>query len=232
MNRVRGLFITVFLIIATAISEEIQLINFGNLEGRQPAVEKAFNYEMSIRLSTVEGMYLMDRDKTDMIKKRSDFVNEPTLSAKLINSLKESADEKALLVWCEIEDLSIKPKRKWGLGAEAYGEMKVKLYMYSLYFGAYIFTGTIESQASKAKPPVFLRSVEKITHITSEERKMLSDKMISDILSKIEDIVISVNRSELIKTGIMLPKEVKKEKAPSVSDMFNIPSVEAPEVDE
>lgn len=226
--------ILIFLIfgVLNVVSEEIQIINFGNLAGRQPAIEKEFNHELEIRLSTVEGMYLMDRDKADLIKKRADFVNSPTLSKKLINSLRESADEKSLIVWCEIMDLSIKPKRKWGLGAEALGKMKVKLYMYSLYFGEYIYTGDIESQASKAKAPVFFRNVNKITHITSEERKELSDKMVVEILSKIENIVLSVSRSELIKTGVLLPEEVKKEKAPSVSDMFNIPSVEAPEIDE
>ncbi len=233
MNKISfNLTILLIVLFINVGAEEIQLINFGNLKGRQPAVEKEFDHELGIRLSTIEGMNLMDKDKSDLLKKRSDFVNMPTLSQKLINSLRESAEEKSLLVWCEIKDLSIKPKRKWVLGAEAVGQMKVKLYMYSLYFGEYIFTGEISSQASKAKAPVFFRNVEKITHITSEERQVLSRKMASDILIKIEDLVISVTRSELIKTGILLPEEIKKEKAPSVSDMFNIPSVEAPEVDE
>lgn len=230
MNRIFIFIVLIF--VGNSIAEEIQLINFGTLFGRQPAIEKKFNYEMGIRLSTVEGMHLLDRDKTGLIKKRADFENMPNLSSKLISSLRESAEEKALLVWCEIEDLQINPKRKWLLGAEAFGEMSVKLYMYSLYFGDYIFSGELTAQANKPKEPVFFRNVNKITHITSQDREELMGKMSSDILKKIENLVISVSRSELIKTGVLLPEEIKKEKAPSVSDMFNIPSVEAPEIDE
>lgn len=228
----RNFILIVLIFIANSAAEEIQLINFGTLLGRQPAIEKKFNYEMGIRLSTVEGMHLLDRDKTDLIKKRSDFENMPNLSKKLINSLRESSEEKALLVWCEIEDMQITPKRKWLLGAEAVGEMRIKLYMYSLYFGAYIFSGELKTQATKPKEPVFFRNVNKVTHITSQDRQELMDKMSFNILENIETLVISVSRSELIKTGVLLPEEIKREKAPSVSDMFNIPSVEAPEIDE
>lgn len=231
-NRVVVILICFFVLASVIVAEDIQLINFGNLPGREPSIEKKFNQELGLRLATVQGMQTMDEDKSDNLKRRSDFVNRPTLTRKLIESLREAADEKSLLVWSEISHLSVTPKRKWIFGAEAFGEMTVKLYLYSLYFGEYIYSGELKSEASKAKSPVFFRNVEKITHIKPQERIELSEKMSNDILSQIEDLVISIARSELTKSGVLLPQEVKKERAPSVSDMFNIPSVEAPEIDE
>lgn len=226
--------ITVTLLTLTGLSfgEDIQLINFGNLSGKEPSIEKKFNHEMNLRLATVQGMDLMDRDKTDYLKKKSDFENMPSLSRKLVNSLRESAEEKALLIWSDIEELSVVPKRKWLIGAEAAGTMKVRLCLYSLYFGEYIYTGELYASVSKAMAPVFFRSAEKVTHITPQIRSELIDILSSNILSQIEDLAISVARSELIKSGVLLPEEIKREKAPSVSDMFNIPSIEAPEIEE
>ena len=84
--------------VGIVISEEITLINFGVADGEFPSIGKKFERSLNTRLSTVDGMVLMDINKTKHLKKRAGFIDQPVLSRKLVNILRENSDEKSIVV--------------------------------------------------------------------------------------------------------------------------------------
>ena len=227
IKTVEKIFFYFLILLFTEIAaEEYALINFGVIFGGAPSIEKTFNREMRIRLSSVEGLMATDYDLSSKIKRDADFENDPVLSPKLINSIRSYSADRSIVAWVKIDVLSIVPKRKAVVTAVAAGKLRVKLFLYSLYFGEYLYSSTIETTAEIKKGALFFRPAEKIIHITAQENRELSKEMVAKSIDEIEELVTAIVRSELLKSGTVMPSTVKKERAPSVSDMFNIPSAE------
>ena len=229
MIRKKILILCCYLLVFTMSSvsaEEYSLINFGVVSGGAPSIEKSFNRELQIRLTSIDGLMPTNYDLSQKLKKEADFDNNPVLSKKLVSSLRNNNEDRSIVVWIKIEKSRVVAKRRAVVTAIASGEFKIKLYVYSLYFGEYLYSSVITTNARINKGPLLFRPAEKIIHITASEQIELQNKMAAEAIDKVEVLLTAIVRSELLKSGSIAPPEVKKERAPSVSDMFNIPTAE------
>ncbi len=220
-----------FLLCIGAYSQNVTVVFLGILPGGAPEFEKKFSDLLREQITVVPEVTIADYDETRRLKKRTDFNNSPVLTRSFIEKLMLVASEKTLVVWGDIADFSIKPVRRWLIGAEAVGNITISLTMYSLDFREVAFIGDLSCETRIPKSPVFFRSVDKVTHITAADRTAIIKELQKQAVRKSTDLIKSVVVSQLIKTGSIRP-EVKEKKVPSVSDLFDIPTVEAPDVGE
>lgn len=224
-------FLWILFLHSFILAQNISIVYMGIVPGGAPEFEERFDSRLREQIAVIPGMNLADYNDTEYLKKKTDFVDSPVLSRSFIESLMLIASDKTVVVWGKVSDFSIKPVRRWLLGAEAVGSLTLVLTIYSLGFHEYAYLGDVTCKASVPKPPPFFRSVNKVTHITASDRAAIIKELQKQAAEKFSDIVSDVIRSQLMKSGVLLGQDIKTKKVPSVSDLFDIPTVEAPDVD-
>lgn len=227
----RGVLIAL-LLCHVSVAQSITVVFMGILPGGAPEFEKRFTTLLRERITVLSGVKIADYDDTEYLKKKTDFNDAPSLSRAFIEKLMLVSSEKTLVVWGDITGVSIKPKRRWLFGAEAVGTLTLSLTLYSLDFREYAYIGDVSCKASIPKPPVFFGNVEKETQITASDRGIIIGTLQEEASRKTTDIINGIVKSQMVKTGQLRPEEVTAKKVPSVSDLFDIPTVEAPDVGE
>ncbi len=213
-------------------AQDIQLVYMGIIPGGAPSFEKQFDKNIREQISVISGVEVADFDVTENLKRKTDFQNSPEVTRSFIEKLMMVSTGKTLVVWGKITHFNIKPVRRLLLGVEAVGTLTLSLTMYSTDFREYAYLGDVTCEARIPKPPVWFRNVEKVTHITAADRSTLSQKLQQETAGKSADIISGVIRNQLVKSGDLRMDEVKVKKVPSVSDLFDIPTVEAPDIGE
>lgn len=225
-------FLWLMLFHTLIIAQNINVVFMGIIPGGAPEFEKRFDDLLREQITVIDGIEIADYNDTEYLKKKTDFIESPVISRSFIKSLMQISNDRTLVVWGKISNYAIKPVRRWLIGAEAVGSVTISLTMYSLSFHEYAYLGEIKCRTSITKPPVFFRSVDKVTHITASDRTVIIEKLNKQAAEKSAVIINGIVRSQLVKSGILLPEKVKAKKVPSVSDLFDIPSVEAPDIGE
>ena len=224
-------FLWILFLPGFVLAQNINIVYMGIVPGGAPEFEERFDDRVREQVAVIPGTDLVDYNDTEYLKKKTDFIDSPVLSRSFIESLMLVASDKTVVVWGKVSDFSIKPARCWLLGAEAVGSLTLVLTMYSLGFHEYAFLGDVTCRASVPKPPAFFRSVDKVTHITASDRAEIIKELQKQAAEKSTDILSDVIRSQLMKSGVLLGEDVKSKKVSSVSDLFYIPTIEAPDVD-
>lgn len=221
----------IILIGILAHGQSVDITFFGIVPGGAPEFEKGFEKLLREQIAVTDGITMADYFDIQYLKKKTNFLNSPYISRSLIQTLLQISNEKALIVWGEITDYSIKTVRRWLIGAEVIGSLTLNLSMYSLAFHEFLYLGDIKCVTNLKKPPVFFRSTEKVTEINVSDRINLLENLQADAVQQSVSIINTLARGIITNAGIIAPANVKTEKVPSVSDLFDIPSVEAEDID-
>ena len=213
------------------LAQNISVIYMGLVPGGAPEFEERFDVRIREQITAIGGMKLGDFNDTEYFKNKTGFDESPVISRSFIESLMLISNDKTVVVWGKITDSSIKSVRRWIIGAEAVGSLTLCLTMYSLSFGEYAYLGDVTCKASIPKPLALFRNVDKVTHITASDRATIIKELQKQAAEKSADILSDVVRSQLMKSGELVQEGVTGKKVPSVSDLFDIPTVEPPDVD-
>jgi hypothetical protein len=93
----------------------------------------------------------------------------------------------------------------------------------------YIYSGEVISLTSEPKGFAGFAPVEKVTHITTNDRALLSDRLVKDAALRAYGIITTAINGEN-NTLKSAPADTPKLNAPSISDVFTIPSVAPNEI--
>ncbi len=197
-----------------------------------PAIEKNLEEQLREGITVLSGVDIADYNDTEYLKRKNDFNANAVISRTFIQSLQSISATRMLVVWGRIDSYSVKAKRQALFGAKVEGKLRVTINMYSLRFRDHLYMGALESIAELPKPPVPFGNVEKNTHISASDREELSEDLIKQTVEKTSEILAGMVRNLISREGILpTPSRViQAKKMPSVSDLFDIPSVEAPDV--
>lgn len=223
-------FIWLLLFKSVILAQNITVVYMGLVPGGAPEFEERFNEQIRQQIAVIPGINLADFNDTEYLKHTTGFVGSPVISRSFIESLMLISNDKTVVVWGKVTDSSIKPVRRWLIGAEAVGSLTLCLTMYSLSFKEYAYLGDVKCKASVPKPLVLFRNVDKVTHITASDRATIIKELQKQAAEKSADILSDVIRSQLMKCGELVQESVTGKKVPSVSDLFDIPTVEPPDV--
>jgi hypothetical protein len=103
--------------------------------------------------------------------------------------------------------------------------------MYSLRYKEYAFIGDVSSNAEKSEGFIFFYPLETGVHISALDQDEINGRLVGAAAFRSADLISAVVKSE--KTRASLASDsggMSKYKATSISEMFNVPSVEAANV--
>ena len=225
--------IAVLVICSLAHAQQIHILFAGLPQKAKPTFTKRYDTYVREGLTTAEDASLVDYAETVRLADKIGLWNYPTVSQSLIESLESFSADSTLIVWARVEKYSVVPKRCCFFGARAVGNVSVIITMYSLNKARYMFTGVGTGNARVRLRPVWFRRVEEVSHIGADDLDKIAGEMSRQVADKTISIIKAVARSILAEGGEIYTAtpEAQEEEAPSLYDVFEIPSAEAPEIE-
>lgn len=210
----------------------VDLVFLGVLGNDAPAIEKAFDTRIREALSVNPEYHVLDYLASQDFRHRISFDDFPTVSRRLVEGLRQFNSDSTVFVWATVKSRTIKPVRKWLVEASAHGEFTLTLNMYSLRYKEYAFIGDVHGSVEKSEGFIFFYPLETGVHISATDYVEITDSLVNEAAFRSADLITSVVRSE--KAHVIFGSDsssMSKYKAASISDMFNVPSVEGANVD-
>jgi hypothetical protein len=218
-------------------AQNVKIAYLGLGEGESAAFCERFDEQIRDKLAAAEGVYVIDYLETQRLRERIRFEYFPTVSRDLAQRLMRFAGDTTLIVWGRVDQLSIQPKRHRLFGARAQASLQLVLTMYSLSYREYVFVGTAQSRTTRPLPPVFFDRVDKVSHISAAERTEMMRELAAAAADKAVRLIGAVSRSELAREEPIVLEDMPAEgvevrKEPTLEDLFEIPTMEAPALEE
>ncbi|MBN1308479.1 MAG: hypothetical protein JXA18_11210 [Chitinispirillaceae bacterium] len=207
-------------------------ILFIGLSGKgAPSIEQTFDRLFRERLRAIPDLVIIDYSETLRYRKLIDFSRYPSVSEQQLASLQSLLPESILLLWGSIRRLQFTPLRRRFITAVVEGKLIVDLGVYRLLDEICVYKGTIESSFHTPKGLVFFTPVRKVTHLSASERAALTDQLVDDAVSKSAEIINTlIHDKEFRSAARKLKNDSGGGRAPSISDVFTVPSVEPPTI--
>ncbi len=208
------------------------LVFLGVLGNDAPILEKAFDMRLREALSVNVDYHLQDYLTSQDFRRRINFDDFPTVSRRLVESLKQFSNDSTVFIWVTVKDHSVKPQRKLLVKASAHGKLLLTVSVYSLRFRDYAFIGDVSVDFDKPEGFVFFDDIDRDLHISATDRQEIIEQLVDSAAYKSANLISAVMKSE--KSHFAVPTDsttISKYKASSISDMFNVPSVEAANVE-
>ncbi|MBN1577942.1 MAG: hypothetical protein JW913_15385 [Chitinispirillaceae bacterium] len=210
----------------------IDKVLFIGLSGEgAPAIVQTFDRLLRERLSAIPDLAVIDYTETLRYRKLIDFSRYPSVSEQQLTDLQALLPDSVLILWGSIIKIHFVPVRRKFVTAVIEGKLVVGLTVYSLLEGTFAYNGNIETSLHKQKGLVFFTPVDKVTHLSASERTTLTDQLIDDAVSSSADIVNALIHSERLRSAARnLKNDSGGGRSPSISDVFAVPSVEPPAI--
>jgi hypothetical protein len=209
----------------------VDLVFLGVLGNDAPALEKSFDTRLREALSVNPEYHLLDYLASQDFRHRINFDDFPTVSRRLVESLRQFSSDSTVFVWVTVKNRTIKPVRRWLIKAAAYGELALTLNMYSLRYKEYAFIGEVSSNAEKSEGFIFFYPLETGVHISALDQDEINGRLLGAAAFRSADLINAVVKSEKTRASLALDSGgMSKYKSTSISEMFNVPSVEAANV--
>jgi hypothetical protein len=213
------------------VAKDIEVVVIGVGFGGAPSFEDAFDKRLREDLSTTPEVYTTDYLQTQSYRRKIHFDNYPTVSRKLVESLRQYCSDSTIFVWGKIKNYSIKSVRRYLIRSAIRGEMTFTLTMYSLRYKDYAFSGDVQCSFEKPEGLVFFGPVDEEVHISGSKRAEITEQLVDLATQKSANMIMAVIRSE----GLRAAREsnsggLEAYQIPSVQDVFSVPSVEGASV--
>ena len=206
-------------------------IAFIGLNGEKaPAVEKTFDRLIREHLSVIPDVKSVDYLQIQKYQQLIFFSDNSTVSESLVGLLEKYAPESTLFVWGWVKDYKVTNVRRKLFNAALKGELTIGLTMYSLSEKKFAYSGNVKAEDYKSKGFIFLGSVDQLVHATARDRAELLEKLVNQAVENSGRIISAVAKSQTFTNT--KDSDVQQYKVPSISDVFSVPSIEAPNLDQ
>jgi hypothetical protein len=221
-----ALFVSIIPIFLFA--KDIDVVFIGLSEGSAPAFEETLDRRVRENMSTLPGLAIADFLQTQSFRRKVHFDEFPTVSRKLIESLRQYTTDSTVFVWGRIKSCTLIGKRKSLFKGFIQGDLALTLNVYSLRYKTYAFCGDVQTSYEKSKGFIFSGNAANDIIVSTPDRNEITDQLLTQAARKSASLIATIIQSEQLHAA----KEAdvagaKAYEVPSVSDMFNMPSVEA-----
>jgi hypothetical protein len=225
------LFLLLVMAPRSARANNIDIVLIGVTQGGAPALEESFEKRLNENLSVMPEFSIVDYQQTQTYRARIHFDEFPVVSRKMVEALKLYCNDTTVFVWGTVKNCAVKGARRGLILGAVAGELTVSLNVYSLRYKNYAFSGDIRAAAEKSKGMVFFGSAEDEIMVSAIDRKEIIERMADEAALKSANLIGSIIQSERLHAEKEnASSAANKYEVPSVSDMFNMPSVEAASV--
>jgi hypothetical protein len=195
-----------------------------------PAIERTFERTLRDKITTTPDLAIIGYDESQRYRRKLDLDQTSGIPENRLAELQEYLPDSAFAVWSQIKKLTVTPVRDHLIKALIKGELQTRLVVFNVSTGSFAYSGTITSTAEKRKEYILFSPIEQ-TNVSATDRDEVINKLVVHAVTECANIIDSLHRSELQKTR---PAQAEAEspgnRAPSISDVFTVPSVEAAEI--
>ena len=196
-----------------------------------PGSRQSFEQQLRNVLDTMNGVRLVDYVSSIRYRELTELDRYSRSSRDLLANLVHYIPDTVLVIWGTVEHVAFQPVRKHFIGAAVNGSLTAGISVFSLKQRKFAFNGNVTSSISSKEPSAGLSSVEKVTHLSASKRVLLTDSLIRLAVANTRDILFSLLEEQGKLTAGFTDDDQSRQKAPSISDVFTVPSVEAPQIE-
>ncbi len=228
MKRIRILYFAIYISFSHAIYAEEAILFLGFQGDNAPAIEETMDELLRERLSVIPGVKLVDYRETLRYRHDIDFDRFSTLPLYSVDGLNEVISDTVLVIWGSIKNLRIEAIRRHLIGSGFRGELVTSVSVYDLSSRRFSHIGDIHSEALKKKGFIFFTPPERAITATSTERTEISRDLMEKTITQITGILTSLARNRQDNSAGAPPgnPDGSTARAPSISDVFTVPSME------
>ena len=212
-------------------AKDIDVVFIGLSQGSAPAFEETLDRKVRENMSTLPGLAIADYLQTQSFRRKIRFDEFPTVSRKLIESLRQYNSDSTVFVWGCIKSCTLAGKRKSLIKGFIQGDLALTLNVYSLRYKTYAFCGDVQTSYEKSKGFVFFGDAKNEIIASTTEQSEITNQLVDQAARKSASLIATIIQSEQLHAAKEAESSgAKAYEVPSVSDMFNMPSVEAASV--
>jgi len=202
----------------------VHVLFLGPIPGGAPAFEQSYSRQLRAKLATTTSLSLVDQEQTNEFRKSVGFDAHPEITDPMIAYVDEYFAESTVVAWAQVRNYTIKGMRHFLVRAELHGEITIDLVMYSAAEKSYFFLGDIHASVTRPAGFIFFDPVDKM-EINGVARSEVMDMLAGEAVEKSADMIGSITYAIL--SAQKKAAEESEETAPSIRDLFDMPSVEA-----
>ena len=230
MNRYLSVMLLTIASSVAAVSAPDHVLFLGITEKGAPASSHSFERQLRAVLDTMNAVQLMNPVETQRYREMTGFDRYTDVSQSMNGRPLKLLPDSVLIIWGSVNSLEFHPVRKHLFGAAIRGELRAEISVYSIRQRSFLYNGSVVNTVTLGKSPVFFSSVEKSTRLSAAERVALTDSLIHLAVFSCTEVISSLLKAG--KTPAEMASEADKHRnAPSISDVFTVPSVEAPRIE-
>ena len=196
-----------------------------------PGSRQSFEQQLRNVMDTMDGVHLVDFVSSMRYREITELDRYSRSSRNLLGNLVYHIPDTVLVIWGTIESVDFQPVRKHVLGAAVNGSLIAGLSAFSLKQKKFAFNGTVTSSVTVKEQPVYLSPVEKVTHLSASKRSVLTDSLIHLAVVNCHDVLRSILKESGKLSADLAGEDQSQQKAPSISDVFTVPSLEARQIE-
>jgi hypothetical protein len=191
-------FFTLFAVIIpfALFAKGIDVVFIGLSQGGAPAFEETLDRRIREDLSTLPGLAIIDYLQTQSFRRKIRFDEFPTVSRKLIESLRQYSSDSTVFVWGSIKNCTLAGKRKSLIKGYIHGNIVLTLNVYSLRYKNYAFCGDVQTGYEKSKGFIFFGDAENEIIVSTPERSEMTDHLIDQAARKSASLIATIIQSE------------------------------------
>jgi len=215
-----------FVLSAAQASSYKELLFFGILDEHSPGMHATFETMLRNRLAAESGIRITDIERTNAYREKIEFFRYPVVSTDNLSRLRKMLPDSMVFCWGKIIKTDVRFVRKTLFRSVIKGKVTASIIIYDPEHQRYLFDGEVSEEKVYKGPWTFMSSSAPAATVNAEQRIAILEELFNHVTSKSESLISAVIQND---QGIVAEKKQQIEApppdAPSISDVFSVPSV-------
>ena len=204
-----------------------QVVYMGCFQGGAPAFERTFDALLREKISAEKEIVALDQAVAQRYAERINFGGYTTVSQSLIEKLRSMCTDSTVFIWGRIHKYSIQKESSGWFNAQLTGNMAITYNFYSLNDPLSAYTTALACSVSVQKGSIFTYPVDRFSPVSIHDRQSVVATLQEEAVLRSAELILKVVKREYMHSKSRLDTSIAQYKAPSFSDVFDVPSVEA-----
>jgi hypothetical protein len=203
----------------------------GLTPGGAPAFEESFGRHLQEKFATTQDVNTVDYTVIQKLRGKINFQNLTTISPQTLETLRRFYSDSTVFIWGTVDRYSVRNARAGLLHAQVSAEATIRIIIYSFSERNYTFSDKIVCSANKPSGWLFFHPFTASSKVSAPDFSAALDLLEKEAVDKSFTLVNKIIKTEIMNQRRNQRTAGTKTSNPAISDLFNVPSVEAASLD-
>ncbi|MCL2689379.1 MAG: hypothetical protein FWE57_05985 [Chitinispirillia bacterium] len=218
----------IFALSASAQTKDVLFLGVFNKKGE--SVEAPLEQALRHELSAGENFRLISTTETQRYLRELELAGVTPLERTVPPKVRTA--DSTIAIWAVVNESSMRPGRQTFFWGKVDAKLALDLFINDLNSGNIIYRGSIQAEANKRKPFIFINSAQKTVHVSAKDRLELSGQLHEMIVASANgtfDIVLNSLSAKIDETKEETADSTNisddEHRILSITDTFSEPAV-------